>query len=187
MKRPAVHGAPGIRHAAPGTRHSAFMLLPFALAALLAAGCLGYRLGTTLPPDIRTVYVPACVNETAEPLLEMETTHALLSALRRDGALRVTGATAADAILGVRLVQFRLDPLRYERGSRRTVSEYRLELRARIELTRAATGETLLERTVKGETAFALAADLASDKRAALPAAARDLARNIVESVVEYW
>lgn len=158
-----------------------------AFAPFLAGGCLGYRLGSTLPEDLRTVHVPACVNETSEPLLEIETTHALMNELRRDGALRVTGASEADAVLAVRLVQYRLEPLRYERGSRRTASEYRLALRARLEFTRAATGEVLVERTVKGESTFTASGDLASEKRAALPAAAKDLARNIVESVVEYW
>ena len=48
------------------------MVLLIALVPLLG-GCLGYRLGTTLPPGIRSLHVPTFVNLTGEPGLESET------------------------------------------------------------------------------------------------------------------
>ena len=47
-------------------RLPALFLIP---ALMLAAGCANYRLGSTLPPDVRTVYMPTCLNQTDEPLL----------------------------------------------------------------------------------------------------------------------
>jgi len=161
-------------------------LIPvFVLLSL--SGCLGYRLGSTLPPGIRTVDVPTFINDTAEPLLEIETTRAVMREFRKDGTLRVTRGENADSVLHVRLVRYALQPLRYERDRARTVSEYRLSMRAKITFERADTGEILVKRTVKGESTFATAGDLTSSKQAALPAASRDLAHNIVECVVEYW
>ena len=156
-------------------------------AVALVAGCLGYRLGSTLPPGIRTVHVPTFVNETSEPLLESETTRAVLSELRKDGTLRVVREGDADSALTVRLVRYELQPLRYERESARTVTEYRIQLRARILFEDTATGKVMVNKVVKGETTFTLSGDIASEKEAALPAAARDLARNIVENLVEFW
>ena len=162
------------------------MLIP-AILALTLTGCLGYRLGSTLPPNIRSVYMPTIVNETTEPLLEIETTRALKRELRKDGTLRLAQAEDADSALRVQLVRYSLQPLRYERGRARTVSEYRLSMRAEISFERLDTGEILVERTVKGESTFTTTGDLTSSKQASLPAAARDLAHNIVEVVVEYW
>ena len=45
------------------------------LAAILPA-CVGYRLGSMLPADIKTVYVDPVINQTDEPLIEVETTRA---------------------------------------------------------------------------------------------------------------
>ena len=39
-------------------------------------GCVGYRLGSTLPPGIRTIYVPTFKNESGEPQVESETSRA---------------------------------------------------------------------------------------------------------------
>jgi hypothetical protein len=163
------------------------LLAAAVLPALLAAGCLGYRLGASLPPDIRSVNVPTFVNRTPEPLLENETTRAVLRELRKDGTLRVTDADKADATLRVTLVQFELQPLRYEAGHSRAVSEYRIALKAEVLLEKSASGEKVLERKVQGETTFAPAGDLNSAKQAAVPDAATDLAHSIVEAVVEYW
>ncbi|MFC1452819.1 hypothetical protein ACFLSJ_05680, partial [Verrucomicrobiota bacterium] len=65
--------------------------------------------------------------------------------------------------------------------------EYRLTLHADVVLVRSGEAEPVLERRVQGETTFDLAGDLASAKLDSLPIAARDLAHDIVECVVEYW
>ncbi len=41
-------------------------------------GCVGYQLGSTLDPSIKTIYVPSFINDTREPQLEVETTSAVL-------------------------------------------------------------------------------------------------------------
>ena len=63
--------------------------LAAALLLLLSAGCANYRLGSMLPADLKTVYVPTRKNETAEPLIEQDVTRAILSQIQMDGSLRV--------------------------------------------------------------------------------------------------
>jgi hypothetical protein len=157
-------------------------------AILLAvSGCVGYQLGSTLPPGVNSVYVPTFLNETGEPFVEVEATRAAIQEFQKDGTLRVREREAADGILNVTMLKFQLEPLRFERDRNKTTDEYRLTLTAQVSFERAKDGEVIMTRVVKGEADFEPAGDLSSAKRAALPVAARDLAHSIVESVVEYW
>lgn len=158
-----------------------------AVLAVLVGGCAGYRLGSTLPPGIRSVYVPTFVNRTGEPLLEATATAATLQEIQRDGTLALGEAGGADAILEVTLDRLVLEPLRYQRDRGKTTSEYRLRIRAELTFKERRSGKVLSQRKVEGEATFPPLGDLASGKRQAIPTAARDLAHDIVESVVEYW
>lgn len=165
------------------------MLFSFFLcfALLCGSGCAGYRLGSALPAGINVVHVPTFKNNTSEPQLELTTTQATISELQRDGTLSVSDSEKADVILTVTLVNFYLEPLRYETDASTTTKEYRLTIMATLELTELKTGKVLVKSSVKGETDFIPAGDLSSSKRTALPAAAADLAHQIVQSVVEFW
>jgi hypothetical protein len=93
---------------------------------LFAAGCANYRLGSMLPKDIRTVYVPTCRNQTPEPLIEQDVTRAILSQIQMDGALRGASESDADVVLEITLNRFWLDPVAYEAGSASTANQYRM-------------------------------------------------------------
>jgi hypothetical protein len=171
-------------------RNSSFRLCVLAALALcmgLASGCVGYRLGSTLPPGIESVYVPTFQNESGEPLLETQTTGAAIQELQKDGTLRVRDKSGADAMLEVTLISFTLEPLRYERDQSKTTNEYRMRIRAEILFTRLRDGSVLSKRTVEGEATFEPSGSLTTAKREALPEASRDLAHDIVENIVEYW
>lgn len=161
------------------------------LAVLVAGltGCAGYRLGSMLPPGISTVYVPTFVNETDEPQIEFETTSAVVSQLVRDGSLRVVSSEeAADAILLVTLVDYRLSPIGFEKNRATASDEFRVFLIADTRLVNARTGEVILhEPAVSGDATFELQSDLTSGKRTVLPLAAQDLGRDIVQLIVEFW
>lgn len=156
------------------------------LTGVLATGC-AYRLGSSLPPGIESIYVPTVVNQSEEPLLDTEVTRALTREFQRDGTLRVADAESADARLDVTLVGFKLVPLRYERDSAKTTSEYRMHISADITLFKGKEDVPMLQRHVEGEATFEFFGDMASSKAQALPAAARDLSHDIVEALVEYW
>lgn len=154
---------------------------------LCISGCMGYRLGSTLPPGIKSVHVPTFINMCGEPQVETETTMAVIREFQKDGTLRIKGAGQADAILKVTLVGYKLEPLLYEPDQAKTTKEYRLKITADIIFSRTQTKEILVKKRVEGESTFMIAGDISSSKRSALPGAARDLAHDIVESVVEYW
>jgi hypothetical protein len=156
-------------------------------ASLLFTGCVGYRLGSTLPPGINVIHITTFINKTTEPRLEIETTQATIREVQRDGTLSVSDLEKSDVILRVALVGFKLEPLRYETDRSTTTREYRLTITANLTLTDRITKKVLTQSTVQGEADFTPTGDLSSAKREALPEAAKDLAHDIVESVVEFW
>ncbi len=167
-----------------------------ASAAVLAAlalssfpGCASYRLGSMLPPGIKTVYVPTFVNETSEPFIEVDATRATIQALQTDGSLKLVGSPDdADSILNVTIFSYELEPLTYDSQRRTAANEYRLLLSARVVLTDAKTGRVISENPlVQGQSTFDIAGDFTSSKASGLPAAVRDLGRRIVPAVVEAW
>ena len=163
-------------------------LLICVLCVLGLNGCIGYGLGTTLPPDIRSVHVPTFVNETDEPQLEIRTTSATISELQKDGTLRIAHKDQADALLEVTLKKYEVIPIRYDRDESTTPKEHRIQITALVVLTKTADQKVLVDNhAVLGESTFEIITDLTSAKRRALPKAAKDLAHNVVESVVEYW
>lgn len=167
----------------------------FCVAALLAAcaplvfsGCAGYSVGSMLPENIRTVFVPNVINQTSEPDIENTATGAIIEEFQKNGTLDIAGREDADAILDVTLVAMELKPLQYSRSRSTEVREYRLVLYAGIKLKERGTGKTLVEYPrVGGKTSFELLGDFATVKQEAIPAAARDLAVQIVSRVVEAW
>lgn len=153
------------------------------------AGCASYRLGSMLPKNIKTVYVPIAGNNTSEPFIEADITRSVTQAIQRDGALRlVRTPEEADAILAITLTKFELEPLTYERERRTAANEYRVLLRARALLTDAKSGRVIVQNPdTYGEGIFDMAGDLTTSKATALPTATQDLARRIVDSIVEAW
>ncbi len=163
------------------------VLLLSGLAMMAGCSALGYRLGSTLPPGIDVVHVPTVINRTSEPLIELQVTQSIVNELQREGTLSVADIDKADVVLNVFLDGFTLAPLRYESDQATATSEYRMTLRAVVELENLRTGEKMVQTTVRGEADFTPAGDLTSSKREILPKAADDLAQRIVQSVVEFW
>lgn len=164
-------------------------ILGLLLAAVSLTGCVGYRLGSMLPPDIRSVYVPMFVNETTEPLIEDEATRAAIKEFQKDGSLQVAGTPEeADALLKVTLVGYDLSPLTYDITKKTAANEYRLTLTAALVMTRAKGGDVLAESpNVQGESTFVVSGDFTSSKQRGLPVACQDLAHDLIETVVETW
>jgi hypothetical protein len=169
-------------------KNSLLRVVAGAVLTMVGSGCAGYQLGSMLPPDIKTVYVPTFVNKTQEPLIEVETTQATIEDFQRDGSLRVVNEDQADTVLAVELKEYKIEPVAYRKDSKTSAKEYRITMFASILLTRRVDGSIVAQNPrVKGEAVFPFAGDLTSSKLTGLPAAADDLAHNIVEQVVESW
>ena len=155
---------------------------------LLTAGCANYRLGSMLPEDIRTVYMPTCVNQTTEPQIEQDVTAAILSQIQMDGSLRVGPKETADTVLDVTLTRFWMDPVAYVQGAGSTANQYRMSIRASFVLRRRADNSVVAEApAIIGWYDFDFAGDMTSSKNVALRPAADDLGRRIVNRIVQYW
>lgn len=156
--------------------------------SLLAVSCGAYRLGTTLPPHLQTVYVPTFENKTYEPGIEVDVTNAVITRFRQDGNLRPVGEAEADTIVTGEITGWNRRVLGYTGRDEDNVEEYRLYVTAVIVFRELATGQFLIRRqSIQGYTDFYLEGDLVSAEEAARPKAYQDLARNIVDAVVSIW
>jgi hypothetical protein len=161
-------------------------LLALALP-LLVTGCRAYRLGSTLDPRLKTVFIPVFVNQAGYPQLETRTTAATIEEFQRDGTLRVAERGSSDLIIEVTLRRYVLQPLRYNPNRITTATEYRTLMDA-VMTVRGRDGKVLMaDVKIRGESTFEFAGDIATARQQALPQAARDMAHRIVESVVEAW
>ena len=160
----------------------------FLAAAALLAGCVRYHLGSMLPSDVRTVYMPTCINETSEPLIELDATRAILSQIQMDGTLRIASEDTADTILDIKLTDFELDPVGYKSGDSSTVEQYRMRITASFVLRRRSDNSVVAESpAVAGWYDFDFTGDMTSSKAVALRPTADDLGRRIVSAIVQYW
>ena len=157
--------------------------------SLLISGCVGYRLGSTLDRNIRTVHVPTFGNKTNEPFLEAELTRATRQEIQKDGSLTlIDDINATDSILEVNILSYELTPLAYDRDNRTRANEYRIIMDASVVLRKASDHSIIVSLpSVRGDTTFSFNGDLVTARRQALPTAAADLARNIVSGVTESW
>jgi hypothetical protein len=163
-------------------------ILALACVAASLSGCAGYRVGSMLPPDIKTVYVPTFVNKTKEPLIEVDTTAAVIEEIQKDGSLLLADADTADAILDVTLVDFQLQPISFQRDNQTAARQYRLVMVASYVLRRTANDTIVSESpAVSGDAVFDLIGDMSSSKLRGIPNTATDLAHKIVEQLVESW
>ncbi len=162
--------------------------LALPLLLLLSTGCASYQLGSMLPDDIQTVYMPTCINETTEPMIEQDVTSAILSEIQMDGSLRVVSKDVADTILDVTLTKFWLDPVAYVEGQSSTANQYRMNIRASFVLRKRVDQSVVAESPgVTGWYDFNFAGDMTSSKNIALRPTADDLGRRIVNGIVQYW
>jgi hypothetical protein len=163
-----------------------FTLLAF-IIAVCVCGCFGYRVGTLLPKDLKTIFVPAFKNITNEPNLEIRATNAVVDRLNIDGTLKtITDKENADTLLEATIIKYDRKPVRFSGGS--TPSEYRLTLSAKVTFMNLRTGIPLWsDKIITGKAEFPVRGNLPSSETAALPAAFEDLAHNIVQAIVEGW
>lgn len=158
-------------------------------ASLLGlTGCLGYQLGTSLPPNIRSVHIRPFENKSGEPDVEAAATSATVREFQKDGSLRMANAEEADVVVEATVTGTTLEPLRYAKDRATETTEFRILLIAKVVVKDRKTGKILSTYpNLSGKATFVPSGDLSSAKRRAIPAAAQDLAHRVVVAVVEAW
>lgn len=146
-------------------------------------GC-GYRVGSLLPAEIKTVAIPMFVNSTPEPELEAILTNGIIREFIADGTLKVVEEANADTLLLGEIIDYRREPLRYSKTE--VTREYRLIIAVKLIFKDLHRNEVMWENSrVEGETTFFVGTSLPESERLALPGAIELLAHHVVEKVVE--
>jgi hypothetical protein len=158
-----------------------------ALAALLAAGCAGYRLGPTggQTAGARSVEVATFANETFEPRLSDAVAGSLRRQLQQDGTFTLATQGDGDVQVSGRLVRFVREGISFTPADVITPQDYLLRLTAHVRAVERGTGRVLLDREVRGRTTIRISADLPLTEEQALPNLADNLARNITTLLVQ--
>ena len=177
-----------------------FYLLPATcyLLFFLFSSC-GYTTKTVLPEDIKTVHVETFKNniditkevsakdkyEVYRPNLEVDLRDAIVNRVFLDGNLKMADRDSADAMLEGAIEQYRKDPLRY---LNEVVQEYRISIICDIKLVSRKDSKVLLEEAnITGDTTYFTTGALQKTETSALNDAMSDLARRIVNRIVENW
>lgn len=162
------------------------------------SGC-GYTTKTLLPDDIRTIQIETFKNniditkevgakdkyELYRPNLEVDLRDAVVSRVFLDGNLKIADKNSADAVLEGQIVQYRKDPLRYQNE---VVQEYRISIVCNVKLINQKDSKVLFEEDgITGDTTYFIAGTLQKTETAALNDAMSDLARRIVNRILENW
>ncbi len=154
---------------------------------LTGVAACGYSVRGQLPAHIKTVAVPMFVNRTSEPRVESFLTTAVVRAFSTNGRLTVVGPSDADGILEGEIVDYALSPIAFD--SRANVTEYRLSVSMNLRFRDVRQGKVLLDQRNVGEYSdFQVTGPVSTTlvlEQAGLEAAALNIARAIVTSVIE--
>ncbi|MEA1927313.1 MAG: LptE family protein [Candidatus Auribacterota bacterium] len=154
----------------------------------ITAGCGAYHLGTSLPSNLQTVYVPTFENLTYQPGIDIDITNAVITRFRQDGNLRPVSKDEADTILEGEITDWERRVMGYTGEDDNDVEEYRLYVTVVITFKDRSTGKNISPREeIRGYTDFYLEGSLPDAEEAAKPKAYKDLAKNIVDHVISIW
>jgi len=166
-------------------------MLVFASFYVLS-GC-GYTRNAHLPGDIKTVAVPTFKNEIPpkdqfayHPGLEIELTNAIRDRFIFDGNLKIVDGSKADAVLEGSIISYEQEGLRFDRLE--SVNEYRLFLVVKFKLIDQRTKKVLIEEpNFSGRSEFFVSRSPNATRRTSANSATSDLARSLVDRIVEEW
>lgn len=165
-------------------------LLNSLAAALLFSGCMGYQLDGATHADVHSVAMGPVINNTPESAIELQVTHAMRDRIQFDGRVKLVNEPhQADAIIEIALTDFNMRPIAYknEEGLRTTPDLYRLKVNGVAELIDTKTGDVISSSKTYGESTFQFQGDLTSAKRSALPPAANEIAKFMLDDLIEAW
>lgn len=159
------------------------LLLPLSLLT----GCKSYVWKSSVPADMRTVCVQTFRNETDVTELGSVAARQILREIQREGTFKIAvGQNAAVHVQGV-LKKSSLSSMTYRRESYARGREYHFEVSAEVSFVDARSGKVLVDnRAYTAETSFYSGNDIVTSRRDASGRLAEDLARQIVDDLVNF-
>jgi outer membrane lipopolysaccharide assembly protein LptE/RlpB len=163
---------------------------------LLLAGC-GYSFRSIINSEYKKIYIPVVKNEIKieesspnyrlyYPGLEIDLTKAIIDRFIYDGNLKpISDEDKADVVLKAVLNRYDRQALRY--SSQETIEEFRLILEADVSLYDVKKGKEVFKDKVIGDTTYFTGGTNVKTESEAIQDLVKDLARRIVDKVVEGW
>ncbi len=155
------------------------------------SGCANYKLGTTLDPSLRDVYVPNVRNESGQPGVEIEVMRALTKEIQREGTLRIVSEENASTKLEVTVVGYKQDSIRYSSRESSLSEEYRMVLTANVTFASLNAPDPskaiIVQRVFEGDKTFLRGTDTITARQRCLPFAAEEVAEEIINACVSAW
>ena len=162
-----------------------FLLLVALLLA--AAGCAGYRIGPApgLTDDAQSIEIIPFPNQTEEPRLSPALASALRRQIQNDGTFKLETRGKGDLQVTGNIMQYFRAGITFQPGDVITPRDFEFRMTAQIKVFNRRAGKILLERPVTGRALIRAFDNLASAERQALPLLADDLARKVVDLLVD--
>ena len=175
-------------------------IIPF-LLLLCVAGC-GYSTRSLISSTYKTIHVRAFANkiditkdtsvarqyQIYHPLLENDLTRKVIDQFILDVNLRISNEDDADLILEGELVNYRKEALRYTGEEDREIEEYRIYITVNLKLYDTQKQAFLWELTnFTGDSSYFTQGTLSKSESQAIDDAISDVARRIVNRVVDVW
>lgn len=162
------------------------------LVCLPMVAC-GYTSKVKLPHDVQTIYVETVLNKvpitqmyTQQAGIEMDLTNAIIRRFQTDGNLKVVSANEADAVMSIDLTALEQEGVRF--NPLENVSEFRLFIVLDVTLKHAKTGDIIWhEPNFSGNDEYFVTQVRSQGQRAAAEQAVEDVAKKLVDRVVEDW
>ena len=174
-----------------------FLVTGFCLLVATITGC-GYSTRSSITKLYRAIHVRPFVNKiditsdtsvarrykTYYPLLENDITRKVIDQFILDGDLRLVKEEEADLVLEGELIDYRRDALRYSGTDDRDVEEYRISLVVNLKFYDPRKKTLLWEvASLIGDTTYLSQ----ESESSAISDAVNDLARRVVDSLVDMW
>ncbi|HEV2318601.1 MAG TPA: LptE family protein [Verrucomicrobiae bacterium] len=155
-------------------------------AALLAAGCAGYRLGPVNGETAgdKSVEIIPFNNQTLQPRLGDAVTQALRERVQTDGTYHLANGQGDIVVRGV-ITDYSRTGLSYLNSDVLTANNYQVAMIAHVVVRERATGKVLLDKNVQGYTLVHVGSDLHDSERQAMPLLAEDFARKVTQMLTE--
>jgi hypothetical protein len=156
----------------------------------------GYTTSSALPSRLKTIYVEPFGNKidftsanrrnVYFPLIEVTAKNKIVERFLFDGNLRIADKEDADLVLEANLVSYSRSALRYDDND--DVLEYRVQIAIELVLMDVEKQEPFLsEGGFYGESDYFLTGAESVTEEVALDLAISDLAKRLVERIIENW
>ena len=165
-------------------------LITLLLLSLLVSGC-GYRIGSIMHPQVKSIAIAPIKNETMEPDASALLRQALAEQFVVDGSLKVKSLQEADCIVYAQIKEVAVDGVvRTSRDSEMNFSMSEWRAKTKVEFTVIIPGRTkplVSKRTVSGSANFQVLTDQSITRQRGVQQSLRDVADKVVQSIVEAW